>query len=37
MSDNIVVMHEGCIAARSAREETSTEKIIKVSTGHILN
>jgi len=37
MSGNIVVIHEGCIAARFAREEASAEKIIKVATGHILN
>jgi rhamnose transport system ATP-binding protein len=35
MSDNIVVMHEGCIAARFTREEASAEKIIKAATGHI--
>ena len=35
MSDNIVVIHEACIAARFTREKASAEKIIKAATGHI--
>jgi rhamnose transport system ATP-binding protein len=35
MSDRIIVMHEGSIAAEYAKDEADSQRIIKAATGHL--
>ncbi|PKL12478.1 MAG: D-xylose ABC transporter ATP-binding protein, partial [Spirochaetae bacterium HGW-Spirochaetae-8] len=35
MSDRILVMHEGLLAAEFSREEADSDKVIRAATGHV--